>query len=222
MITACEKKQSQIDSLPVVIDDNQSPAVDIVSQTVVSTTRDVTFEQAVNAYFDDDNPSLLNSLIGEVIPAEEFDVVDSKHGGSSRHLPDIKWRFSLVILGDSLKEDPSTFFTGIEKNIIYTEYPERTGEGVLCHIYDVKTFETKDEYILSVEDLWEETGTFYPTKEIRNSFGLIELEGEDWYKTFPYKTHVIPDYILTVDTSGKIDISRPTDKSKYVFITGEE
>ncbi|HPM06150.1 MAG TPA: hypothetical protein PLR81_03955, partial [Treponemataceae bacterium] len=54
-------------------------------------------------------------------------------------------------------------------------------------------------------------------QEIEEAIGLLVLkEGE----RVPEEKRIVPDWILTADSEGKILLSKPTDRLRYVFMPG--
>jgi len=166
-----------------------------------------TFYDALDNYFSSGDLTQAKSFIGRTVANEDMRTVDKYYPGDG------------ISLGKSLPRLGVSVSTKNSKTILFSLTSKLINGKNQYEIWDIIGIELKQGYTVYTNRLMTQSKDFpNGNMELDEAIGLLMIkEGEP----VPVEKRLIPDWIVTADKEGKLIISKPTDRSKYLFVSGE-
>jgi hypothetical protein len=166
-----------------------------------------TFYDALDNYFSSGDLTQAKSFIGRTVANDDMRKVAKNYPGDGLDLSGSRPR-----LGVSVRPKNSMV-------ILYSLTSKLVNGKNQYEIWDVIGIELKQGYTVYTNRLMTQSRDFpNGNMELDDAIGLLMIkEG----KSVPVEQRLVPDWIVTADKEGKLIISKPTDRSKYLFVSGE-
>lgn len=165
-----------------------------------------TFYDALVSYFSSGDLTQAQLFIGCTVNNDDMIKVAKNYPGDGLDLSKSRPR-----LGVSVRAKRS-------KVVLYSLTSKLANGESIYEIWDVKGLELKSGYTVYADRLMTQSRDFpNGNMELEDAIGLLAIkEGE----RVPEEKKLIPDWIITADKYGKLILTKPKDKSKYLFMPG--
>jgi len=164
------------------------------------------FYDALVSYFSSGDLTQAKLFIGRTVNADDMRQVAKNYPGDGLDLSKSRPR-----LGVSVRAKES-------KVVLYSLTSKLVYGKSIYEIWDLKSLQLSSGYTVYADRLMTQSRDFpNGNMELEDAIGLLIIkEGE----RVPEEQRLVPNWIITADKDGKLILTEPKDKSKYLFMQG--